>query len=112
VLCATDLERLGHREKSDAVRAAQAAPLRDVFGNPFRPVRFAPAWLTADVVALAEAAYRNRELPGGHLDPARRGVLADALEGVGAGAELLAHPRDPGRHVRACRAVDIILARG
>jgi hypothetical protein len=37
--------------------AAQAALLREIFGNPFRPVAPDPAWLTPDVLALARAAY-------------------------------------------------------
>src|SRR5262249_52505783 len=50
---------------SSAYRAevrAHADLLRDVFGNPFRPVVINPAWLTADVVALAQAAYNQRLL--------------------------------------------------
>jgi hypothetical protein len=52
---------------------------RDVFGNPFRPVAVDSAWRTADVVALAHAAYDERFPAAGELDPARLAVLADAL---------------------------------
>jgi hypothetical protein len=50
--------------------------LRDIFGNPFhpRPV-MAPAllgWRDGMVANLAQAAYDNRLLPSGHLDPAPR----------------------------------------
>jgi hypothetical protein len=61
---------------------------------------------------LALAAYDERELPSGHLDPARLAVLSDALEEAGcAGTELLAHLRSPGLHVRGGWAVDLILGR-
>jgi hypothetical protein len=93
-------------------RAAQAALLRDLF-SPFRPARPGPAWQTPQVVALAEAAYEQRELPAGTLDPARLTVLADALEDAGcADADLLGHLRGPGPHVRGCWAVDLLLGKG
>jgi hypothetical protein len=89
----------------------QAQVIRDVFGNPFRPVAFNTAWQTAEVLALAEAAYAERILPSGELDPQRLAVLADALEEAGAGGELLAHLRGPGLHVRGCFAVDLLTGR-
>jgi hypothetical protein len=86
----------------------QATVLRDVFGNPFRPVAIDPACLTPDLVSLAQAAYDDRLLPGGELDLARLGVLADALEEAGADAELVAHLRAPGPHIHGCWAVDLV----
>jgi hypothetical protein len=56
---------------------------RDIFGNPFRPVTVSPACRTAEVVDLAQAAYEQRGLPSGTLDPTRLAVLADALEEAG-----------------------------
>jgi hypothetical protein len=88
---------------------AQTALLRDIF-RPFRPVTLDTAWQTPQVVALAQAAYDQRELPAGHLDPARLAVLADALEDAGCDqADLLDHLRGPGPHVRGCWAVDLLL---
>jgi hypothetical protein len=82
----------------------RAALLRDVVGNPFRPVALDPAWLTDDVRALAVAAYeqRGRKWKGrtsdhdeetgwfedGTLDPARLAVLSDALEEAGCPLEI------------------------
>jgi hypothetical protein len=46
-----------------AERAAIARLIRDIFGNPFRPVALAPAvlaWHDATVVRLARAAYDER----------------------------------------------------
>jgi hypothetical protein len=67
--------------------AAPACLLRCIFGNPFRPAPAVdPSWLTwrgGTVPRLALAAYEERELPSGHLDPARLAVLADALEDAG-----------------------------
>jgi hypothetical protein len=100
-----------------AERAIQANLLRDIFGNPFRPppVRD-PTWLTWDdglVLRLAHAAYDDRLLPSGELDPARLSVLADALLDAGCPQdhELLAHLRSQGPHVRGCAAVDALLGR-
>ncbi len=88
--------------------------LRDIFGNPFPPPpAIDPAWLAYNngtVKQLAQAAYEERELPSGHLDRHRLAVLADALEEAGCqDAELLAHLRSPGPHVRGCFAVDLLL---
>jgi hypothetical protein len=110
VQCATDLERLGQKQKADDVRAAQAALLRDVFGNPFRPLEHAPAWRTPIVRSLAEAAYQERILPAGGLDPLRLAMLADALEELGAASDLIDHLRGPGPHIRGCAAVDLLLS--
>jgi hypothetical protein len=86
--------------------------LRDIFGNPFRPTTCDPAWRTPDAVALARAAYDERQLPAGTLDTARLVVLADALEEAGCdSADLLNHLRQPGDHVRGCWAVDAILGK-
>lgn len=90
----------------------QVQLLRDVFGNPFRHVSVEPAWLIPNVVALAQAAYEERELPSGHLSLARLAVLADAVEEAGCtSAEILTHLRSPGPHVRGCWAADLILGK-
>src|SRR5262245_52150732 len=96
----------------EAERRAQVAQLRDVFGNPFRPVYVALSWLTPDVRSLAKAAYDERLLPQGHLDPLRLAVLADALEEAGCvDGDVLGHLRSPGPHVRGCHVVDVVLGR-
>jgi hypothetical protein len=97
-----------------AEQQAQASLLRDVLGDP---VRSAPVmdrhWLTWNgvlPVGLAKAAYENRLLPSGTLDPQRLAILADALEEAGcADAALLGHFRSPGPHPRGCFAVDAVL---
>jgi hypothetical protein len=89
--------------------AAQAILLRDIFGNPFRPPALDPLWQTPAVVQLAQAAYDERELPGGQLDPPRLAVLADALESAGVTGDVLGHLRGPGPHVRGCWVVDLLL---
>jgi hypothetical protein len=90
----------------------QARLLREVLGNPFRPVTPDPAWLTPDVLSLAQAAYEHRKLPRGTLEPDRLALLADALEDAGCdSADLRGHLRGPGPHVRGCWAVDLVLGR-
>jgi hypothetical protein len=60
-----------------------AVYLRDIFGNPFRPITISPAvlvWNDSTVVRLAQAAYEERHLPEGTLDNGRLAVLADARD--------------------------------
>jgi hypothetical protein len=49
--------------------------LRDVHGNPVRPIPLAPAWRTPTVTGLATASYKERSPPAGTLDPDRLTVL-------------------------------------
>jgi pSer/pThr/pTyr-binding forkhead associated (FHA) protein len=94
-----------------AERAEQAALVRDLF-PPYPSLTVEPAWLCWEggvVPSLAQAAYDQRCLPEGTLEPVRLGVLADALEDAGCTcAELLGHLRGPGPHVRGCWAVDLL----
>jgi hypothetical protein len=87
------------------LRAPYHCYLHDIFGNPFRPVAFDPAWRTADVTAIAQTIYVERrftDLP----------ILADALEEAGCtNTDLLDHCRLPGDHVRGCWAVDLVLGK-
>jgi hypothetical protein len=92
--------------------ADQCRLLRDLFGNPFRPVSLAPAWMTPTVLDLAQAAYDNRLLPSGLLDNSRLAVLADALEEAGCtDPDMLGHLRGPGTHVRGCWVIDLLLGK-
>jgi hypothetical protein len=82
--------------------------LRDIFGNPFRPVPFDSGWLTwhdGTVPKLAQAIYDERAFD-------RLPILADALEDAGcSNADLLAHCRELGVHVRGCWVVDLLLGK-
>jgi hypothetical protein len=90
----------------------QCADLRDLFGNLLRPVSVKPAWRAPTALALAQAAYEERSLPSGELDNARLAVLADALEEAGCtSADVLDHLRSPGRHLRGCWPLDLLLAK-
>ena len=85
---------------------AQATLLRDIFGNPFRPVVADPAWLTPTVRSIAGAIYNDRAFD-------RLPILADALEEAGCtNADVLLHCRQPGEHVRGCWVVDLMLGKG
>ena len=90
----------------EAERFAQAALLREVFGPlPFRPVAVEPGWLRPGVVRLARTVYEERAFD-------RLPALADLLQQAGcANAELLAHCRSGGPHVRGCWAVDVLLGK-
>ena len=107
----TRLERY-QSDRSDLEQQAQTDLSRDVFGNPFRPVSIESIWLTTTVTSLALAAYEERIMPSGELDPARLAVLSDALEDAGCdNAEILEHLRSPGPHVRGCWVVDLMLGK-
>jgi hypothetical protein len=80
--------------------------VRDLAGNPFRPVAFDNAWLTSDVIALASGAYHDRAF-------GRLPILADALQDAGCdNDDILTHCRDAnGVHVRGCWVVDLVLGK-
>ena len=90
------------------VQATQCVMLRDVIGNPFRPVTVDPAWLTwhgRTIPKFAHDIYDRRAFD-------RLPVLADALEEAGCvDAVLLEHLRAPGEHVRGCWTVDLVLGK-
>lgn len=77
--------------------------IRDIFGNPFRPVIFNPTWRTHTVSTLAYAIYDEKEF-------GRLPILADALQDAGCDNErILSHCRREGFHVRGCWVVDLAL---
>lgn len=79
--------------------------LRDIFGNPFRPVSADSAWLTPTVKALAVGIYEERGFD-------RLPILADALQEAGCENEdVLVHCRSEGPHTRGCFVVDHLLGR-
>jgi hypothetical protein len=92
----------------DDASRTQCAILRDLFGSPFHPLPPLLKW-SSMLLDLAQAAYNERQLPEGTLDPARLAVLADALEEAGAGPEILEHLRGPGPHYRGCVDLDAVL---
>ncbi|MCI0459974.1 MAG: hypothetical protein L0Z62_23735 [Gemmataceae bacterium] len=92
------------------IQAGLTALVRDIFGNPFRPLTVHPACLTPAVKQLAQATYDERL--GGEVDPDRLAILADALEEVGCpDPAILSHLRGPGPHVRGCWVVDLLLGK-
>ena len=83
----------------------QTGLIRDIFGNPFRPVAFSPAWRTDTVVSLARQMYESHEF--GAMP-----ILADALQDAGCDDDdILNHCRGPGPHVRGCWVVDLVLGK-
>jgi hypothetical protein len=79
--------------------------LREIAGNPLRPITLNPTWGTPTVTGLALAIdeeQRFEDLP----------VLADALEEAGCtDTEILTHLRGPGPHVRGCWVIDLLLGK-
>jgi hypothetical protein len=77
--------------------------IHDIFGNPFRPVTLDPSWLTSTVLTLANGIYSEKAFD-------RMPILADALQDAGCDNEdMLNHCRQPGKHVRGCWCVDLLL---
>ncbi len=89
----------------DREQSAQCHRLRDIFGNPFRPVAVDPTWLTPSAVQTALTIYHKRAfecLP----------LLAEALIDTDCTNEdILAHCRSGGEHVRGCWVVDLLLGK-
>jgi hypothetical protein len=93
------------KDETDAERQYHAEVLHDLFGNPFSPVALDPAWLTRMMLSLAQQIYDSRGFE-------RLPVLADALEQAGCNnADILAHCRQPGTHVRGCWLIDLVLSK-
>jgi hypothetical protein len=87
-------------------RVHPAHYLREVFGNPFRPVAFSPAWRTSTAVSLAKQMYDSRDF-------SPMPILADALQDAGCtNDDILSHCRDPKHvHVRGCWVIDLVLGK-
>ena len=79
--------------------------VRDVFGNPFRPVAFDPGWRTDTAVALARGMYDARD-----FDRCRSWPTPSRTPGA---TTPTCRPL-PGRtpHVRGCWVVDLVLGKG
>jgi hypothetical protein len=85
-------------------RARHRHILRDLVPPP-RQLDLDFASLPPVALAVARAVYEERRFE-------EIAVLADALEEAGCdAAEVLAHFREPGEHVRGCWAVDLLLGR-
>jgi hypothetical protein len=96
----------GYPERWTAESTAHADVVREIFGNPFHPVRIDLAWRRWNdgmVVRIARAIYDERAFD-------RMPILADALEDAGCTDEsILSHCRGPGPHYRGCFLLDALL---
>jgi len=101
-------EKLATEELAEAYKPAQAnmtGLVRELFGNPLRPVTIDRFWLTPTVASLAQAIYTDHAFD-------RMPILADALEDAGCtNADILSHCRGPGSHVLGCWVVDLLLGK-
>jgi hypothetical protein len=85
--------------------SSQVVLLRDIFGDPFRPLPFHSEWRSEVVVAVGRGIYRERAWK-------RLPELADALENAGcADGTVLNHCRGAGPHRRGCWVVDMVLGK-
>jgi hypothetical protein len=85
--------------------ASQRHLLHEIFGNPFHPVDFNPAWRTDNTVSIATKMYNERNFDA-------MPILADALEDARCdNLDILKHCRESGVHVRGCWVVDLVLGK-
>src|SRR5947209_711577 len=93
------------RGLADSAKRGQVLLLRDIIGNPFRPLAIDPAWLTPAVVSMAREVYDEPAFGSPE-------ILAESLSDIGCVDEsILGHCRSPGPHVRGCWVVDAILGK-
>jgi hypothetical protein len=91
------------RSRTEEERENHEPLLRDIIGNPFRPVTLDSSWLTSTVLALARGIYEEKAFD-------RMPILADALQDAGCDNEdILNHCRQPGDHCRGCWVLDLLL---
>jgi hypothetical protein len=97
------LARCSSYAPSHDEHGSQCDLIRDIFGNPFRPIAFDPSWRTSTTVAISKTMYESRDF-------AAVPILADALEDAGCShTDILDHCRGDGPHVRGCWVVDLVL---
>jgi hypothetical protein len=93
---------------SEPEERAQCGVIREIFGNPLQPIAVDSAWLAWNdgaIRKMALAIYDARAFD-------RLPLLADALEDAGCtNADILAHCRSGGEHVRGCWVVDLLLGK-
>jgi hypothetical protein len=91
------------KEKEESI---QADVLRDIFGNPFRPVaalRRGLKWRKGKVLKMAQAIYDSGEFES-------MPILAETLEKAGCNEDqILVHCRQSMPHARGCWAIDLVL---
>ncbi|MCE9568373.1 MAG: hypothetical protein K8U57_40755 [Planctomycetes bacterium] len=87
------------------MRPAFACILRDIVGNPFRPVAFSMEWRTTTAVLLAKQMYEDSDFS---VMP----ILADALQDAGCENDnILNHLRSDEPHYRGCWVLDLVLGK-
>jgi hypothetical protein len=101
------VERWAEARHQDALareKKEQSDLVREVFGPLlFRPIPLKPEWRTASAVSIATPIYADRAFD-------RMSDLANTLQDARCdSAEILAHCRGPGPHVRGCWVVDAVL---
>ncbi len=91
-----------------AERLGQVRLLWEVFGNPFRVLGIDDSWLAwndGTIPKISQTIYDERAFD-------RLPILADALEDAGCdNADIIAHCRGEGPHVRGCWVVDLLLGK-
>jgi len=94
------------RKVQEVEEEAQCDLLRDIFGNPFRPIVFSPAWRTDAAMSLPRQMYESRDFSAMQ-------ILGDALQDAGCdNDDVLNHCRDAKQvHVRGCWVVDLLLGK-
>lgn len=96
------------KKRRDREKRAQAVIIRDILGNPFRPVALDPSWLAwndGTSVRLAKTIHQGRAY---EMLP----ILADALEDAGCqDSAVLEHCRQATPHFLGCWVIDLLLGK-
>jgi hypothetical protein len=100
-----EIDKPEYRIAIDRELLVQSFFVKDIFGNPFRPVVFDPVWRTSTALAIAQGIYDDRAFD-------RLPILADALQDAGCeNDDILNHLRGDGPHVKGCWALDLVLGK-
>lgn len=110
-----EMPHFNFRDLSKQVDWPKGWLVREIFGNPFRPVTIAPpilTWHDGTIHRIAQAIYDERQMPAGTFDPGRMNILADALLDAGCDNEdIIQHCRRDQPHVRGCWLLDLLLGK-
>jgi hypothetical protein len=87
------------------IEAVQTHLLRDIFGDPFQPLKLNSLWLTSDVIDVAKSICETKAF-------SQMLKLSDALLDAGCNEPaIIHHCQSEGLHVRGCWVVDLLLGK-
>jgi hypothetical protein len=104
------IDRVGRRlaQTGRDGKVVLVAIVREVFGNPFQPIRIDPTWLTWNNGAIVKLAKNMYDAKTFDLMP----ELGQAMREAGwQNDEILNHCQKKGLHCRGCWVVDLVMGK-